>query len=135
MTQRWDELTKSLAEPLPRREALRRLGLVVASAVLGPLGLDSASAGKADPCKAFCKCRSKRQQDQCLRACKTCKRDFGRLVGSCGNYFCCRAGQTPCGSYCADLASDPYNCGACGFVCPSNTACWYGECIDASGEF
>jgi hypothetical protein len=49
----FDEFSKSLAESVPRRESLRRLGAVFAGAVLSPLGLGTAWAGKADPCAAF----------------------------------------------------------------------------------
>jgi hypothetical protein len=135
MTHHWDELSKSLAQPLPRRDSLRRLGLVVAGAVLGPLGFESTFAGKADPCKSFCKCRNKRQQDQCLKACNACNKDPSRLGGSCGNYYCCGAGQTSCGNYCADLAHDPYNCGACGIVCDEPGPNEYGSCIDAACQY
>jgi hypothetical protein len=135
MTHHWDEFSKSLAAPLPRRESLRRLGLVVAGTILGPLGLESAFAGKADPCKAFCKCRNKRQQDQCLKACKACSKNPSRLGGSCGNYFCCGAGQNSCGNYCADTANDPHNCGACGYVCEQPGPYEYGACINGSCEY
>jgi len=142
MTHHWDEFSKSLAQPLPRRESLRRLGLVVAGAVLSPLGLQTASAGhhpkphQADPCKTFCKCRNKKQQDQCLKACNACGKDTSRLGGNCGNYFCCDgAGQSSCGSYCAVLASDPYNCGACGSVCEQPGQYEYGACIDGRCEY
>ena len=55
----FDEFSKSLAESLPRRESLRRLGAVFAGAVLSPLGLQTAWAAGTDPCVAFCKCRKK----------------------------------------------------------------------------
>jgi hypothetical protein len=32
-------------------------------------------------------------------------------------------------STCADLGSDPANCGACGNVCPVNQACSSGFCV------
>ncbi len=144
MTHQWDEFSKSLAQPLPRRESLRRLGIALAGAVLSPLGLQTASAGhrprqQQDLCKSFCKCRNKKQQDQCLKLCKTCGKDPSRLGGSCGSYFCCSAGQTPCGSYCTNLASDPYNCGACGYRCDEPGpyeygACLYGRCEYACAE-
>jgi hypothetical protein len=38
----FDEFSKSLAESVPRRESLRRLGAVFAGAVLSPLGLGTA---------------------------------------------------------------------------------------------
>ncbi len=130
MTHHWDELSKTLAEPLPRRESLRRLGVVLTGAVLSPLGLDSAFAGNPDPCKAFCKCRNKRQQDQCLAACRACNKNTSRLCGSCGNYVCCGSGRTCCGGYCADLAADVLNCGACGFMCDPPGPYEFGACID-----
>jgi hypothetical protein len=136
MSSHWDEFSKSLAEEsVPRRESLRRLGLVVAGTVLGPLGLESAFAGKSDPCKSFCRCRNKRQQDQCLKACKACNKNVNRLGGSCGNYFCCGTGQTSCGSYCADLSRDPYNCGACGYLCEEPGPYEYGACVDGMCQY
>jgi len=139
----FDEFSKSLSESLPRRESLRRLGAVFAGAVLSPLGLPTAWAGRADPCKAFCQCRNNSQQNQCLAACQKCNHDTSRLAGSCGSYTCCSIasckgvcsnlmsnpncgacgndcrtyGETCCGSYCADLANDVFNCGACGTAC------------------
>jgi hypothetical protein len=140
MINHWDEFSKSLAEPLPRRESLRRLGFALAGAVLSPLGLRSASAGhhpkqQSDPCKAFCKCRNKRQQDQCLKVCKACGSNPARLGGSCGNYFCCSAGLSSCGNYCANLGSDPWNCGACGYVCDEPGPYEYGACINGRCEY
>src|SRR5262245_45136775 len=139
----FDEFSKSLSESVPRRESLRRLGAVFAGAVLSPLGLQTAWAG-TDPCRAFCKCRNPKQQNQCLAACKVCNGNTSRLGGSCGNYVCCSVaackglcsdlrhdpncgacgndctalGETCCGTYCADLANDVFNCGACGNLCP-----------------
>jgi hypothetical protein len=135
MSNHWDEFSKSLAEPVPRRESLRRLGLALSAAVLGPLGGQFAGAGHQDPCKAFCRCSNHRQKDQCLKVCKACNKDVSRLAGSCGNYVCCGAGQTSCGSYCADLASDPYNCGACGYACHPPGPYEYGACIDGGCEY
>jgi hypothetical protein len=140
MIDHWDELSKSLAEPVPRRESLRRLGAVLAGAVLSPLGLQTAFAGKTDPCKAFCRCSNKKQQNQCLTACRACGSDPGRLCGSCGNFACCGNGQSCCddpyrGPYCADLAGDVGHCGACGHDCRydagpyEQTACVDGECL------
>ena len=68
----FDEFSKSLAESVPRRESLRRLGAVFAGAVLAPLGLGTAWASGTDPCKAFCKCSNRAQQSQCLTACRAC---------------------------------------------------------------
>ncbi len=130
MTHHWDEISKTLAEPLPRRESLRRLGAVLTGTVLSPLGLNSACAGNPDPCKAFCKCRNKRQQDQCLAACRACNKDTSRLCGSCGTYVCCGSGRTCCSGYCTDLADDVLNCGACSFVCDPPGPYEYGACME-----
>ena len=123
-THHWDEFSKSLAEePLPRRESLRRIGAVLAGAVLSPLGLESAWAAGRDPCKAFCKCRNKSQQNACLAACRACNTDTSRLCGSCGSYAC------------ADLIHDVAHCGACFHNCWSDaraneqTACVSGACV------
>ncbi len=157
MTSHWDEFSKSVAEPLPRRESLRRLGLVVAGAVLSPFGLRATLAGhnsrrQQDPCKAFCKCRNKKQQDQCLKACNACSKDTNRVCGSCGAYVCCREtgpweygacidgscrywcaeGADYCDGTCTFLNNDPLNCGACGNVCGASTPyCSWGQCWDS----
>jgi hypothetical protein len=154
MNHPFDEFSKSLSqESVPRRESLRRLGLVFVGAVLSPLalGLKTASAnpetrkwqprrfrtasGKPskggsgqDPCQAFCRCRNKTQQSQCLAACRACSTDTSRIHGTCGNYVCCAAGQTYCGGYCANLSNDVNNCGACGHGCGAGLSCNNGTC-------
>jgi hypothetical protein len=151
----FDEFSKSLAESVPRRESLRRLGAVFAGAVLSPLGIGAAWAATQDPCKAFCKCRNPAQQNQCLAACRKCNGNTSRLAGKCGSYTCCAVaackgvcsnlrsnpncgacgndcrafGQTCCGHYCADLANDFYNCGACGHVCDEAALNEFGACV------
>ena len=80
----FDEFSKSLAESVPRRESLRRLGAVFAGAVLSPLGVGTAWAGRRDPCIAFCKGCTTKQQSQCLAACRACNGNTGRIGGSCG---------------------------------------------------
>jgi hypothetical protein len=129
MTSHWDEFSKSLAEPLPRRESLRRLGVVFAGAVLSPLGLRTALARGSDPCKPFCNQCPKSQRSRCLTACNACNKDTSRLCGSCGSYVCCGSGRTCCGGYCTDLADDVLNCGACGFVCDPPGPNEFGACI------
>ncbi|MBL8850022.1 MAG: hypothetical protein JNG89_10065, partial [Planctomycetaceae bacterium] len=125
MSRLFDDVSILMAEEsLPRRESLRRIGLAMTATILSPLGMQFAQAGKhpkapkppPDPCKAFCSCRNKQQKNQCLAACHACSGQTDRLAGGCGNYICCGAGQASCGSYCADLASDPYNCGACDYA-------------------
>jgi len=113
----FDEFSKSLAESVPRRESLRRLGTVFAGAVLGPLGLQTTWAAGTDPCVTFCKCPNKTQQAQCLKVCRACNHDTSRTCGSCGNYVCCAAGQSCCSGHCTNLNNDVQNCGGCGRQC------------------
>ena len=129
----FDEFSKSLAESVPRRESLRRLGAVFAGAVLSPLGVGTAWAGRRDPCQAFCKCRTTKQQSQCLAACRACNGNTGRIGGSCGNYVCCTTAS--CRGVCSDLLHDP-NCGSCGNNCHAlgNTCCG-GRCVDLATDF
>jgi hypothetical protein len=126
MTHHWDEFSKSLAEEsLPRRESLRRIGTMLAGAVLAPLGLESAWAApkgpKADPCTAFCKSLSNDrawQQNYCLPVCNACHSDPGRL---------CRIGSA---LICTD--NDVRHCGACGLDCRDGAGNYEdARCIDA----
>jgi hypothetical protein len=130
MTDHWDEFSKAFAEPLPRRESLRRLGAVLTGAVLSPLGLGTASARGPDPCKTFCNQCPKSQRSRCLTACNACNKDPSRLCGSCGSYVCCGSGRTCCNGYCTDVADDVLNCGACGFMCDPPGPYEFGACID-----
>jgi hypothetical protein len=124
----FDEFSKSLAESVPSRESLRRLGAVLAGAVLSPLGVGTAWAGRRDPCQAFCKCRTTKQQSQCLAACRACNGNTGRIGGSCGSYVCCSTAS--CRGVCSDLLHDP-NCGACGRNCGAlGQTCCDGRCAD-----
>lgn len=45
------------------------------------------------------------------------------------NLTCAGAGLTDCPGYCADLATDAYNCGGCGRVCGPGLACVSGVCL------
>ena len=138
MSTHWDEFSKSLAQPVPRRESLRQLGAIFAAAALAPLGTAfgrGRSPKPQDPCAAFCKCSNKKAQNQCLSACKACNQDPSRLTGSCGNYACCSNGQYSCGGFCADLNNDPSNCGACGYVCAEPGPNEYGYCLDGNCEY
>lgn len=46
----------------------------------------------------------------------------------------CNLGLTDCGNgICTSLASDVYNCGACGHVCPKGTVCATSTCTTPSG--
>jgi len=118
MIHQWDEFSKSLAEPVPRRESLRRLGIVLAGAVLSPLGQATAWARGPDRCKSFCKCSNKSQQTACFAACNACSANTTNLCGSCGSYVC------------RDLLHDFDNCGACGHICPQPGSYESGACVN-----
>jgi hypothetical protein len=40
----------------------------------------------------------------------------------------CPAGSAMCGGNCVDIWWDSGNCGACGVVCPEQSACAWGVC-------
>ena len=155
----YDEISKSLAASVPRRESLRRMGAVFAGAVFSQLGLGTAWGANQDPCKTFCaRCSNKTQQNQCLAACQACNGDTARLGGSCGKYVCCSTascsgvcsdlksdpncgacgnncrayGESCCGNYCADLANDAENCGKCGTRCNLAGPYEYGVCVQGA---
>ena len=135
MTSLFDEFSKSLDESVPRRESLRRFGAMLAGAVLSPLGFGITAAAGPDPCKAFCKCRNKTQQSQCLAACKACSGQTSRICGGCGNYVCCGAGEGCCGGYCTNLADDFYHCGECWNACSDPGPLGSGACVDGECEY
>jgi hypothetical protein len=134
MTDHIDELSKSLAEePIPRRESLRRLGAALAAALLSPLGVQTARAGPADPCKIFCNQCPKSLRSRCLTACRACNGDPSHLCTDCWTYACCDSGETCCGNSCHDLASYFDHCGACYSDCDDpgpyeDGACVNGQC-------
>jgi hypothetical protein len=41
----------------------------------------------------------------------------------------CDPGEQACGSQCANVQSDPQNCGSCGHSCPANDVCTNGNCV------
>ena len=135
MTHPWDEFSKSLAESVPRRESLRRLGLVFAGAALSPFAAPLAWARGQDPCKTFCNQCPKSQRSQCLAACQACNSNASRLCGSCGNYTCCASGLACCSGACVDLFEDYSNCGGCGHACEQLGPYEDGACVDGTCQY
>jgi Stigma-specific protein, Stig1 len=128
--ERLDELSKSLAVSVSRRDSLRTIGAVLAGVVLSPLLVGTAWAARPDRCTAFCRsCSTKKKRNQSVSACQACNGNTNRLCGSCGAYVCCATGTACCNGTCTSLNSDPHNCGACGYVCPASAPiCDEGTC-------
>lgn len=132
MTDNWDEFSKSLAEKsVPRRESLRLLGAALAGAILSPLGLGTAWAAGADPCKTFCNQCPKSRRSNCLTWCRACNSDPSRLCGNCWSGFaCCATSEDCCHGSCINPAEDFDNCGACGAPCDDPGPYEDGACLD-----
>lgn len=158
MDNRFDQWTKTLAEeehegsaPMPRREALRKVGLGLIGALLASLGLGgralAAPGGKPQgsvtggttqkQCTDYCRRFSRKaERDRCEQVCGACS-STTRLCGTSGYDLVCCSG-TCCAGVCTTLASDPSNCGACGRTCgyfPNVvTTCSNGVCGYACAE-
>src|SRR5262249_4552827 len=134
MSHHIDEFSKALAdESIPRRESLRRLGAVLAGAILSPFALGTARAGPPDACTKFCNQCGKSRRANCLYACRACNNNPSRLCGSCSGFVCCQSGETCCGNTCHDLTDDFGHCGACDIHCDQpgpyeNATCVDGQC-------
>jgi hypothetical protein len=116
----YDEFSKSLAASVPRRQSLRLLGAALAGAIFSPLGLNTAWSAGRDPCKDFCHCSTKKQQNACLAACRACNSNPTLLCGACGSYAC------------TDFANDFYNCRACGNACDKTGPYEVGSCVNGA---
>lgn len=129
----FDEVTKSMAEGVPRRQAMRRVLGVVLGAVTGILGLSQgALAGSVKSvCNQFCVTHFNNSHD--VNVCKTICQQCPSVTMLCGSnnridtLTCCTSGKC-CGGNCTDLTSDQNNCGGCGVVCPGVTHCINGVC-------
>jgi Stigma-specific protein, Stig1 len=140
MNEAFDELAKALAEDVSRREALRRVGGVLAGTLLASFGLKTAW-GACPQGKTLCsgKCVNLQTDDKNCGSCGTvCSRGQSCVNGTCtsggggGGGGGCPSGQTKCNGKCVDLATDPNNCGSCGHVCPygTNQLCCSGTCVE-----
>ena len=101
MDKQFDELSKSLAEGVSRRNALRRFGIGLAGVVLAAVGMGSSGCGGG--------------------ASGGFLSDESRAP--------CPHGQKKCNGKCVDLSHDDYNCGSCDHVCGYMRCCSGGICV------
>jgi hypothetical protein len=126
-TKRFDELTKLLSEPMPRRQVFKILVASILGGAFIRLGGDLALA------------------DGCPSGQTSCRNSSGKLIccpvgAKCVNKQCvCPTGQQVCMGddsqpRCTSLSTDPKNCGKCGHVCPTGATCTSGVCKCPTGQ-
>lgn len=123
MSNRFDDLSVALATATTRREALRRVGGLLAGAFVASLGFDSLALGRpSNDCKTFCQGRRGNAHRTCMSGCKRCARQGLKpcFSGRSGAVECCAAGLSCCDSQCVKLGENPDHCGRCGNACPEN---------------
>src|SRR5262249_26226237 len=99
MNHYFDEIARTLASGFSRRQALWRMGGILAGAGLGVVGLSGrALSDTADKCHDFCKpCVdvSDGAYARCRRVCLPCP-STTQMCGSCSSGFTCCQGGYPC---------------------------------------
>lgn len=122
MENRFDELSKLLATRLPRREALRHMGSLLAGAFLGLFGLGKKAAA-ADLCVSACQALGCNRVASLYVNCVLNCRKFG--VGALCGCGVCPAGLVCQGGNCV-IPVCPGGGGVCGtfvFGCRNNCLC------------
>src|SRR5689334_3904137 len=115
----FDDVSRIIASPAPRRQALRMIGGTLGGAFLASLGLEKASVIWASTAGVAAQCPTARQVfcgNICCKPGQVCcsgsNGDFccsGTCCGSTGQQFCCSSGQ-----HCCQLSGGPACCsGAC----------------------
>jgi hypothetical protein len=114
MADRLDEFSKDLAKGTTRREALRRIGAVIAGAMLAATGLDRATAAPSR-CAVFCSNRFPPgpARASCMQVCRQCNAQVSRVCFSATGAICCPEGSSCCRDYQTGEA----------FCCPSGQQC------------
>jgi hypothetical protein len=96
---RFDELTKTLAKELPRREVLRRVFGLFAGTAVGALGLarSARAANQTSDCNHLCMDLFKDPQDKndCKVVCRACPsfEDFCAVPNDVSTLTCCTWGR------------------------------------------
>ena len=94
MNNKFDELTKSMAQSVTRRGALKKFGVGVAGMALACFGLASNTAARPG----------------CRADGRTCSQDSNCCSGYCVSGICCAPSGSPCGS----------NAQCCSGICQKN---------------
>jgi hypothetical protein len=156
----FDEAARILASPISRREALSRLGGLIAGGVLATIGVSTAEAQAvcSPPCfgdkiqccpgvrRSFCALAT----DVCCGN-NTCNPPQTCCTGTTGTKFCVNPGQTCCGNtfctagqtccpgngfpFCIALAPDQRCCGST--TCLADYVCCSGTqtcCLQCNGQ-
>jgi hypothetical protein len=141
MDNRFDELAKALAEGVSRREALRRLGGGLLTAMLASLGLETAwgqgrgggggGGSSFTKCSTYCNKLPRPQRSNCNSACQQCGGNTDHLCPSTDSdkVACCSQGQTCVGGTCAACPQGQALCGVT--CCPLTQVCCNGVCCGA----
>jgi hypothetical protein len=106
-----------------------RVFLSVTAIVAAVLTLVLSQPSAASPCKPL--------GQVCPTNMSCCSRNCAKPAVKHGTALfglCCPAGDILCGgTTCANLATDPNNCGTCGSVCTSGEICSGGVCVNPCG--
>lgn len=143
--QRFDALTRSVAERMTRRRLLRGVGGGLAAALLGRPVAGAPRCKQIDQsCRTTADCCPNENGTYCAGTKKTtCQPCAGTICkGGCTicspteivdptlNCACvCRPGLTRCNGVCLDLQSDAANCGGCGQSCDDGNVCTTDACL------
>ena len=116
-----DDISRIIASPIPRRQALRLLSGVVGGGVLASLGLGRGSRALAQAhCgPGECTCGSLCYAPPCSGA--------GAQFTCCGTVLCRNSSQQCCGTYCCTKTQTC--CG--GVCCGASRSCCNGKCCSA----
>ena len=142
---RFDTLTKHLAESSSRRQVVKGLGGGIVAGLLALVGTGGIEAAKPCP-KPRTSCGTGKDKvcvdlatdaancGVCANACTAPANATATCVsGTCG--FECTQGLTACGGACVDLVTDVTNCGTCGNACDDGNECTTNSCSLGSCEY
>src|SRR6476646_9743536 len=125
-----DDLARSMASGLSRREVVRRLSCGLTAGLLAPMVPNRAEAVRAGCatgqtlCNGTC-VNTQTNPNNCGACGSICP-----AGGACKNGACasgsCPSGETRCRGTCVNLLTNAQNCGTCGTACPAGQSCQNG---------